>query len=218
MALSHSVVCHRQVIDHEWIDDIAAFRGRALDYADRALRFGGDDAKVVAQVAAGVSGLDSTPTRAIALANQAISLNPASSFVWLISGSIRLRDGEPELAAEHLETSLRLDPISTTSGLARMYLASARFQQGRFGEALELFNTTTLRLPLSYIVLASLHGHLGHAGEAREALAHFSALSAGVIDKFTRIWFAGEQSRTLLLEGIDRAGVGSASGESGGTQ
>jgi adenylate cyclase len=202
LAMSQSCICHRQVVDHGWCDDPDTTRRRALDLAERALRLAGDDAKVVAQVAASLPGLEASLGRAVALVDRAIALNPASAFVWLISGSVQLKNGQPDLAAEHLETAMRLDPISSMNAFARMYLASARFQQGRFDDALGLFMTTSLRLPVSYAVLAALHGHRGEIGQAREALVQLRSLSSGPIEEFARIWFPRPEHRELFLDGI----------------
>ena len=100
---------------------------------------------------------------------------------------------------------MRLDPISSINGFMRMYLACARFQQQRFEEALDLFQTTTYRLPVSYAILASLYGHLGKRGLAREALAQLEAVEAGSVDKLADIWFPGAEYRQLLEEGLARA-------------
>ncbi|HEY3887144.1 MAG TPA: TIR domain-containing protein [Caulobacteraceae bacterium] len=202
LAMSQVCICHRQVLDHGWCDDRDAVRRRALDLAERALRQAGDDAKVVAQVAASLPGLESNMGRATALVDRAIALNPASAFVWLISGSVQIKNGLPDLAAEHLETAMRLDPISSMNGFARMYLASARFQQGRLDEALALFMTTSLRLPVSYAVLAALHGRRGEIAQAREALAQLRNLSSGPIEEFARIWFPRPEHSKLFLDGI----------------
>jgi TolB-like protein len=211
VAMSQACVCHRQVLDHGWCDDREPVRRRALDLAERALRQAGDDAKVVAQVAASLPGLESNMARATTLVDRAIALNPASAFVWLISGSVQIKNGLPDLAAEHLETAMRLDPISSMNGFARMYLASARFQQGRLDEALALFMTTSLRLPVSYAVLAALHGRLGEIAQAREALAQLRSLSSGPIEEFARIWFPRPEHSKLFLDGIALAeGKGAA--------
>ncbi len=158
VAHSQSAICHRQVVDHLWTNDPDGARRRGLALAERALALGSDDPAVLAQVAASLPGLEGRLERATALIDRAITLNRDSPFGWLISGSVRLRCGEPDLAAEHLETAMRLDPISSQNAFVRMYLASARFQQKRFEEALGLFQTTTLRLPVSYLTLAALHG------------------------------------------------------------
>jgi len=204
VALSQSAVNHRQVVDHEWCDDTESFRRRGLELAERALRCGADDAKVLAQVAASLPGFEGLD-RSLALLDRAVALNPASAFVHLVFGSVQLRNGQPDLAAEHLETSIRLDPISSMNAFSRMYLASARFQQERFSESLALFRSTVLRLPVSYVVLAALHGRLGQVAQAQEALGQFRALEAGPLEKFTRIWFPGEHYRQLLLDGIAAA-------------
>jgi hypothetical protein len=205
VALGHAVVCHRQVVDHGWSDDPELFRRRGLAYAERALIAAPRDAHVVAHVAAGISGLEDRMDRSLALAQEAIALNPSSSFGWLVSGSLQLRAGQPDVAGSHLERSLSLDPISPRSGFSRMYLASARFQQRRLDEALALFLTTTHRLPLSHVILASLYGHLGEFDAARRELATFEGLEAGPLEKYVGIWFPADPYRALLLEGLNRA-------------
>lgn len=203
IAISQACVCHRQMIDHRWIDDIVECRKRGLDLVERALAVAGIDTRVLAQVAASLPGLEGRTDRAIRLIERAIALNPSSSFVWLISGSIHLRDGQPDIAAEHLETSMRLDPISASANAySRMYLASARFQQGRFDEAMTLFETTSLRLPVSYIILAALYGYLGRPEQAREALSSFENASEVSVEDFARIWFWRPSYRKLLMNGL----------------
>lgn len=203
IAMSQSCVCHRQMVDHRWADDIERYRTRGLELVERALAVAGTDTRVLSQVAASLPGLEGGFDRANRLVARAIALNPSSSFVWLISGSIHLRNGQPDIAAEHLETSIRLDPISSSANAySRMYLASARFQQGRFDEAMGLFETTSLRLPISYVILASLYGYLGKPVHALEAIAHFKSLSENSIDDFAQIFFWRPQYRKLLLDGI----------------
>jgi tetratricopeptide (TPR) repeat protein len=201
LAMGQSSVCHRQVIDHGWADDPDQVRRRGLELAERALRLAGEDSRVVAEVAIALPGLEGRLDRAVALMDRALALNP-SSFVWLVSGSLQIKNGQPDLAAEQLETAMRLDPISQMNAFARMYLASARFQQGRLDEALALFMTTSSRLPVSYAVLAALYGHRGEIGDAKEALEQFKSLMVGTIDEAARIWFPRPEHRKLFLDGI----------------
>jgi adenylate cyclase len=203
LALAQAAVSLRQVVDHDWMDDLDAARRKGLGYAERALRLAADDPGVLARVGISLPGLEGEMGRALSLLARATALNPNSGFVWLASGSAQLRNGDPEAAAEQLERGMRLDPISSLNGFMRMYLASARFQQRRFDEALALYRTTTLRLPISFAILASLHGHLGQMIQAREALAEFEARDAGPIEKFARIWFPRTEYRQVLLDGIE---------------
>ena len=97
---------------------------------------------------------------------------------------------------------MRLDPISTMNGVARTYLAMARFQQGQFEAVLGVFRTTTFRLPASYAVLAAVYGHMRRASDAQEALAQFKARSDGGAESVAAIWFPQPAHRKLLLDGI----------------
>ncbi|HEY2357069.1 MAG TPA: winged helix-turn-helix domain-containing protein [Phenylobacterium sp.] len=201
MALSQNGVCHRLVLDNGWTDDPDAFRQRGLTLAERALKVGGDNPRVLSQVAASLPGLEGRLDRALVLIDRAIQADPASAFIWLISGTLRLRNGEAELAAQHLETAMRLDPISRMAGVLRMYLATARVQQGRFEDALALYQTTASRLAASHAILAAVCGHLGQPVLAREALSQF-ALAHGAIEDVARVWFRRPEHRKLFLDGI----------------
>jgi adenylate cyclase len=46
----------------------------------------------------------------IGLVDRALALNPSFARGWYVSGGLRLFAGQPDLAIEHLETSLRLSP------------------------------------------------------------------------------------------------------------
>jgi adenylate cyclase len=210
-AMSQSGVCHRQVVEHGWCDDPKGYRRRGLELVERALNLAGTDARVLAQSAVSLAGLEGSLDRAIPLIERAVALNPASAFVWLVNGVLQLRMGEPDRAAEHLETAMRLDPISEINGFYRMYLATARFQQGRLDEALALFRTTSMRIPVSYAVLAAIHGHRGETGPAQDALRQFDQLEAGPIETIAEIWFPRPQHRKPFQEGIALAWGAAAS-------
>jgi len=51
------------------------------------------------------------------------------------SAGIRTKIGSPDLAIEHLEAPIRLDPVGPDRPLQMLYLAVARFEQGRFADA-----------------------------------------------------------------------------------
>jgi predicted TPR repeat methyltransferase len=46
----------------------------------------------------------------MALVDHALSLNPSFARGWDMSGILRLRAGQPDIAIEHMEASLRLSP------------------------------------------------------------------------------------------------------------
>ncbi|HWE46411.1 MAG TPA: TIR domain-containing protein [Caulobacteraceae bacterium] len=204
-ALAQGAVCRRQAIDHGWTDEPERYRREGLALAERALMVGASDARVLALVANSLPGLEGKLERAVTLIARAVDLNSGSAFVWLISGVLQLRNGAPDLAAEHLETAMRLDPLSADNGISSMYLAFARFAQTRYDEALILFGTTAFRIPASYAVLAALHGHLGQIDLAREQLAAFRARTANQIEDVAEVWFPRPEHRRLFLDGLARA-------------
>ena len=206
VALALAATARMQIISFGWSDDPESHRRRGLELAERALAAGGDDPQVLAQVAVSLArGLDRTPDRAAALIDRAAALNPGSASVWFFSGMIRVSMGDPQTAFEQLERARRLDPLSYTSGASRTWMAVARFEQRRFEEALELIGEATYRHPVRYAVEAALLGHLGRAGEARDALAHYRTLAARPIEELAPAWFHLPEHRRLLAEGLAKA-------------
>jgi hypothetical protein len=62
------------------------------------------------------------------------------------------------------------------------------------------------------VILASLHGHLGNAAEARRARADLDSISAGSIDQLADIWFPRPEYRQLLFDGLALAEQAPAAG------
>ena len=205
IALALAATCHMQIVSYGWSDDLEGHRLRGLGLAERALSLGGDDAQVLAQVAAALRGLDRTLDRPVAIIDRAAALNPGSSQVWFISGLIRAVSGDSEAAIEHLETAIRLDPQSFVTDTSRTWIAVARFEQHRFEEALALLRDSAYRFPLRYAVEAALNAYLGHMREAHEALSHYNAASSRPIEEIADAWFRREAHRKLFLDGVDLA-------------
>jgi adenylate cyclase len=203
MAQAVAATGHMHIITFGWSDDPERHRRRGLELAERALASGGDDPQVLAQAAVALArGLDPTPDRAAAVVDRAAALNPGSAYVWFFSGMIRVTMGDPDTAVVQLERARRLDPLSFTAGAAGAWMAVARFEQGRFDEALAQIAETTYRNPVRYAVEAALLGHLGRAAEAQGALALYRTLSTRPIEELASAWFHRAEHRRLLLDGI----------------
>jgi adenylate cyclase len=204
IAIALAATCHGQIILNGWTDDPAPHELRVRQLTTRALAGGRDDAVVFAQVASAyTSGLDDHFSQAIALIDRAISLNPGSSFVWMISGFLRVRSGEPEVAIEHSETAMRLDPVSLFGISAHRVKAFALFEQARFSEAAELIAQT----PESWrggqsAVIAAIYGHLGMWSEASAALKDYAATSFRPVQDWGMDWFRRQEDQQLFLDGI----------------
>jgi predicted Zn-dependent protease len=120
-------------------------------------------------------------------------------LVWNISGDLQLQAGDPDLAIEHLETSMRLDPLGPDRATQARPMGCALYAQGRFREALAYFRELVQQQenPGGYFLLAAALGHLGPANAAEEALAHYRALTPLSPAEFAQNW-----SRTVRPEFI----------------
>jgi adenylate cyclase len=85
-------------------------RLKGVDFARRALEVARDDPAVLANAALALSYFGEDIGAMIALVDKALALNPNFARAWRISGTLRVWAGQPDVAIEHLETSLRLNP------------------------------------------------------------------------------------------------------------
>jgi adenylate cyclase len=70
----------------------------------------------------------------IGLVDRALALNPSFARGWHVSGTLRLWAGHPDLAIEHVETSIRLSPRERMSQ-PLFVMGMAYFLKRRFDEA-----------------------------------------------------------------------------------
>ena len=206
LALAFAARCHGQIFVYGWSDDPESHRRQGLDLVHRALKVAGDDPQVLIHLARPVMNLERDLEAATALIDRATAINPGSSEGWLMSGLVRLVSGEPDLAAEHLQTSIRLDPLSASRPRQLGGMGVARFEQERFSEAIPFFKEWAQRsdMPTSFAYLAACYGHLGQMDPGREALARYRALSKATIEELAGYQFARAEHRKLLMEGVAR--------------
>ena len=200
-ALTVAAACHRQIAENRWDEPVDEHKREAIALARRALAAAPDDAFVLAQNAMTLANLLKDTAQGRLLLDRAIEINPGSAFVWFISGLLHMSAGEPGLIVEHMEIAARLDPLSATGAQARKYIAVARFQQGRFEEALVLFKPLGEKTASDNAILAAIHGHLGQGAQAREAIAGYQAITSVPIDRSFG-WFRRPEHRALFRRGI----------------
>jgi TolB-like protein len=179
-ALAQAAGCHSQIYANRWADDFEAHRQQGLRLAERAERAAGDDASVLTYVANALMDLNQEPShnidRALALVERATAINPGSAYAWFVSGVLKLVDGEGDVAVDHLQRALRLDPISPLSEAARAHIGIGRALQGAYEEALGILLTTSYWPPRIRLVVACLYAQLGHTAKAREQLNAYEQL------------------------------------------
>jgi TolB-like protein/class 3 adenylate cyclase len=185
-----------------WIKDPEASRRESVDLARRALRGAGDDANTLAlsAYALGVSGEDIES--AIAVIDRSLQLNPGYARGWHCSGWLRLWAGHPDLAIEHFETALRLNPRDPFPSTL-MGIGVGHFFARRFAEARAMLLRSLQEQPgwvPTYRFLAACCAHMGQLDEARSVVQKLRALTAVVVPEATH--WRNPENRALYLSGL----------------
>ena len=133
----------------------------------------GDDPGILANAALSLAYFGEDIGAMMALVDRALALNPNYARGWQISGILRLWAGQPDIAIEHAEASLRLSPRARV-GTPFALIGAAHFLSRRFDEAvpkLLLAIQEDPSFPLPYRFLAACYAHMGRLDEAREIVS-----------------------------------------------
>jgi adenylate cyclase len=138
----------------------------------------------------------------MALVDRALALNPNFARGWYISSKLRAWAGQPDIAIEHVEASLRLSPRAQT-GWATQAIGAAHFMTRRFDEAVSkllLAIQEDPRAPQTYRYLAACYAHMGRLDAAREIITQLRAITPDVIHDAR--YLRNADHRELFLSGL----------------
>jgi hypothetical protein len=96
------------------------------------LQVASDDPETLANAALALAYFGEDISAMMALVDRALALNPSFARGWHISGTLRLWAGQPDLAIEHIEASLRLSPRARV-GMAFSLLGAAHLSEPTAG-------------------------------------------------------------------------------------
>jgi adenylate cyclase len=203
-AWSLAARCHYLVHLYGWADDGDHHREQAVACTRRAVRAAPDDAQVLAWAAMLHAYLEHDLPTALAMADRAIALNPGAAQAWFASGAVRIVAGQLDLAVDHLDRSIRLNPVGPDRSGSMLFMTMARFQQLRFEDACALARELFQHFenPTGCAILAAGLAHLGQIDAARAALDDFKRLSRQPVETFARLVWPLDDQRTLFLNGI----------------
>jgi adenylate cyclase len=210
LALVRAAHCHRMIAAFHWTSDPAASRKRCLELTRHALQVAPDDPTVLTNVSYVMMTVEGDDDTALALIDRAIAINPGHARMFYWSGRLRLVTGDTEGAIEHLERSMRLDPIGPLHNVQIFGVGLARFAQGRFEEALARFRESGLHPGSSFAAafMAACLAHLGRHEAAAEAARAFRTRTKQPIEDLGRTWLHHPAHLALLLEGMRLAEAG----------
>jgi TolB-like protein len=203
-ALAIAASCNRIVADYGWADDPDANRRQAIELAHRALSAAGDNSTVLARIANVVATLEGDLDAALGIIGRAIDQNPGSAIAWSVSGMLHLRAGQSELAIEHAETAMRLDPLGPGWPGHVLTKAVALFFQERLSEAVTLAREVARQVDSAgaYAILAASYGLLGQPEAAAAALARYRALASQPVGDLARAHYLDAAQLRLFLDGL----------------
>ena len=204
-ALAYAALCCFRLHDDGASDDPEADRQKGIGLARRALEVAGEDPAVLTNAALALAYFGEDIAAMLALVERALTLNPNFARGWFISGVLRKWAGQPDLAIEHCEASMRLSPRASV-GSCLAVIGIAHFLARRFDEA-----APTLRLaiqedssfPLPYRYLAACYAHLGRLDDARDVVERLRAIPAVVVRD--RGPLRNPKQRELFLSGLRMA-------------
>jgi TolB-like protein len=197
-----ALCCYRLLVDNRSEDDPAAAAVKSADFARRALEVAGDDPRVLANAALPLAYFGEDIGAMMALVDRALALNPNYARGWHLSGVLRQWAGQPDIAIEHIETSLRLSPRAR-SGPALLVIGAAHFYSRRFHEAVPKLLIAIQHDPSNpgpYRVLAACYAHLGRLPDAREMVERLRAITLAVMPDTS--YLRNPEDRELLLSGL----------------
>ena len=178
-ALSCAAVCHLQLVNNGWAEEPETNRRRLRDLARQALDVAENDPGILANAASALAYLGEDIGAMIGLIDRALALNPSSAHGWYMSGYLRLWAGQPDLAIEHVETSLRLSPRERV-GLPLLVMGLAYFFKHQFDEAvaklllaIQDHPGSAVSIPLSRRVLCPYGAPRRSTRDRRTAARHY---------------------------------------------
>jgi TolB-like protein/class 3 adenylate cyclase len=182
-ALAWAANCCVRVIADGRSEDPAADRLKGADFARRALEVAGDDPGILANAAFALAYFGEDIGAMMALVDRALALNPSFARGWYISGNLRLRGGQPEIAIEHVNAALRLSPRARV-GASLHIIGAAHFLSRRFDEAVPTLLLAIHEDPshtAPYRWLAACYAQMGRLDDAREIVKRLLPITHVVI-------------------------------------
>ncbi|HEX3419501.1 MAG TPA: adenylate/guanylate cyclase domain-containing protein [Stellaceae bacterium] len=201
-ALAWAAFCCARLLFDDRSEDREADRLKGVDFARRALEAAGKDPGILAEAAVALAYFGEDIGAMIVLVDRALALNPNFARGWHSSGILRLWAGQPDIAIEHIETSLRLSPRARV-GASLLDIGAAHFFSRRFDEAVPKLLPAIQEdpsFPDPYRILAACYAHMGRLDDAREIVKRLRVITSVVIPDAS--FLRNPEDRELFLTGL----------------
>ena len=204
--------CYLMRKANDWIID----RPTEIAEAERLARLGADlgrtDAVALAWSAHALAHVVGDIKNGLALVDRALLLNPNLAVAWQRSGWLRIYAGDCELAIEHLNRAMRLNPLDPLMHLAQSAMAFGYFLLGDVDEA-SAWAESALHLrsnwPPALRVLAMSNALAGREQAAQQAITRLALVQPRlrVSNLHEQIFLHRPEHTARCLEAMRKGGL-----------
>jgi adenylate cyclase len=201
-ALAWAAICCVRLVQDGGSENSAAYSQKGAGFARRALEVAGDDPSVLANAAVALAYFGEDIGATVVLVDRALTLNPNFARGWYLSSILRRWAGQPDIAVEHIETSMRLSPRARNE-LSFFLIGAAYFYGRRYDEAVPKLLVAIHEDPSysePYRYLCACYAHMGQIDKARETVTKLRAITPVVVPSITHL--RSPEDRELLLSGL----------------
>ena len=206
LALGSLAFCHAQNIWSGWSENADADVEQCRSLARRACAAAPDDPDAIGWVAGALMNLGDDINVPKGLIDNGLALNPSSARGWMWSGWMRVFSAENNLAIEHFERSLRLDPRTPRRAFHLTGIGICHFYERRFDKAASFLEGSFQELPTfptTKWFLAACYAHMGRLDQAREFAARNDIVAGGSwVQLLTRFAVGNPEEQEFLFAGL----------------
>jgi TolB-like protein len=179
-ALSMAAFCRSQLIWSGWADtDSDAVRLRGIELGRCAIAAAPDDSETVSLAAGALMNFGEDINVLKGVIDNVLARNPSSTMGWFWSGWIRTFAGEFDLAIQHFDKSLRLDPRTTRLAFHRTGIGICHFYNRQFDQAIAMLEASLHEVPdypTTSRFLCACYVQMGRLADARDIAVRHNIL------------------------------------------
>jgi TolB-like protein/class 3 adenylate cyclase len=201
-ALAWAAVCELRLDMDGWTEDPEITRRNGIELARRALLSAMNDPGTIANAVFVLAYFGEDIATMMSLIDNALAMNPSFARGWFLSGHLRIMAGQPDVAVQHVQTSLRLSPRERMGshwyliGVAHFFNRQFQDAAAKLLVAIQEFPTA----PVAYRFLASAYAHMGQLDKAQAIVTELRAITPVVLPSASHLRNA--EQRELFLSGL----------------
>jgi tetratricopeptide (TPR) repeat protein len=186
--------------------------GTVQQLAKKATKTGPDDAFALCEAGFALAAVVGDLDEGAFLIDQALALNPNISVAWRFSGYVRALLGECDIAVEHLNRAIQLNPRDPLSFIAFNGLAVAHYFAGRYEEAFKCADRAARQNPdyaAAQVMVAVSAAMADREREAQDAVRRLLRLDPSYrFENFRDVWLVRHpEHRATFERGLRLSGL-----------